>query len=230
MRLGFVTALASEARTLAFSDNGKDLELERDVEIAGVGTKNASQASMRLLERGAEGLISWGTAGALDDQLRPGSVVIYNDVHTITGDVYRCNAEWRAQLFLALSALEPIKGSGFTADRAVANSHEKIAIQNRFGCVALDMESAAVGAQANAENVPFVAVRVIVDPLYFDIPQAAICALSYDGNPRTWPVIRRLTQRPQELPSLLKLVRWYRIALRTLTLAAETLQPNFEAK
>lgn len=230
MRLGFVTALASEARTLAFSDSGKDVEVEHEVEIAGVGIKNASQASMRLVERGAEGLISWGTAGALDNQLRPGSVVIYNNAHTVTGDIYRCNAEWCDQIFLALSALEPIKGSGFTADRAVANSQEKIAIQNRFGCVALDMESAAVGARANAANVPFVAVRVIVDPLYFDIPQAAIRALSDDGNPRRWPVIRRLIQRPQELPALLKLVHWYRIALRNLTLAAETLQPNFETK
>ena len=229
MRLGFVTALGDEARTLPFSDNENALNAGHDIEVAGVGMPNASLACTRLLERGAEGLISWGTAGALDPRLRPGSLVIYEAAHTVAGDTYRCDPNWRAKLVVALGELNPLEAAGFTAEHALASSLEKGAIRERFGCAALDMESAAVGAQASAAGVPFVAVRVIVDPVDFNIPRAALSALTDGGEPRAWPVIRGLMRRPHELPALLKLARWYRISLASLTLAANALQPNFGA-
>ncbi len=227
MRLGFVTALADEARTLQFSDKDNAANARHDIEVAGVGIQNASQAATRLLDRGAEGLVSWGTAGALEPQLRPGTLLIYSAAHDISGSAYICDPTWRDKLSLALGALNPLEATGFTTEQAIASSIEKGAIRQRFGCAAVDMESAAVGAQANAAGAPFVAVRVIVDPANFDIPSSAIGALADNGEPRAWPVIRGLIRRPQELPALLKLARWYRISLTSLSRAANALQPDF---
>jgi adenosylhomocysteine nucleosidase len=227
MQLGFVTALTDEARTLSIPDNENTRKRAHAIEISGVGIDNAARASLRLLEGGAEGLISWGTAGALDPQLLPGSLVIYDATHTISGDAYRCDPAWCAKLFSALSMLNPIEGSGFTSAHAIASTREKGAIRDQFHCAALDMESAAVGARASAAGVPFVAVRAIVDPADFDIPQTAISALAHGGEPRAWPMVRGLLRRPQELPALLKLARWYRLSLANLTLAATALQPDF---
>ncbi len=225
--IGFITALADEARTLKLSGNKNSGNRKHHVEVAGVGVENASQATKRLIDRGVEGLVSWGTAGALDPCLRPGSLVIYNTVHTISGGNYPCDPAWRAELTRALSALNPIDGSGFTSDHTLATAAEKASIGEQFGCVALDMESAAIGSLASDAGVPYVAIRVIVDPIDFDLPQAALDALATEREPRVWPVIRGLIRRPYELPTLLKLAWWYRTALASLSAAANSLRPNF---
>lgn len=229
MRLGFVTALADEARTLRIPNDENVVNPDHYVEVAGVGMENANRASLRLLEHQVEGLISWGTAGALDPNLRPGSLVIYDATYTLSGDRYPCDPTWRARLALALSALNPIERSGFTTEHAIASAIEKDAIREQFDCAALDMESAVVGAHASAAGIPFVAIRVVVDPVEFDVPNAAINALAHGGEPRMWPVVRSLIRQPHELPAMLKLARWYRKSLATLASAAKALQPDFGA-
>lgn len=225
--IGFITALADEARSLNLSDNENSANRGHLVEVAGVGIKNASQATIRLLDRGVEGLVSWGTAGALDPSLRPGSLVIYDTVRTISGSDYPCDPAWRVELIRALGALNPIDGSGFTSEHALATTAEKAKIGEQFDCVALDMESAAVGSHASAAGVPYVAIRVIVDPVDFDLPQAALNGLASRGEPSMWPVIRGLIRRPHELPALLKLARCYQTALANLAMTANSLRPNF---
>ena len=227
MGLGFVTALADEARSLAFPDGDHAFNRGHHVEVAGVGIENATRAACKLLDQGVDGLVSWGTAGALDPRLQPGALVIYDTVRTISGDSYACDPSWRAKLARALSPLNPIDGSGFTSEHALATAVEKTAIREQFDCVALDMESAAVGKHAIAAGIPFAAVRVIVDPVDFDIPRAALAALGPDGEPRAWPVVRSLIRRPHELPALLKLARWYRISIASLAVAARALHPDF---
>jgi adenosylhomocysteine nucleosidase len=228
MRIGFVTALADEARTLAVTDAAGAGAAGHGhlVEIAGIGIENAARASHRLVAQGAEGLISWGTAAALDPRLQPGALIVYEAA--VAPDArHECDKTWRAALARSLSALDPTSETGFTAKRPIAAAIEKAAIRERFDCAVLDMESSAVGECAAAAGIPFVVLRAIVDPMDFDIPHAALRALEHGGKPRAWPVVRGLLRRPRELLALLKLLRCYRLSLARLRLAARALRPNF---
>ena len=225
MRIGFVTALADEARTLPSSrDDGHEEHL---VEIGGIGVDNARQAVQRLLGKGVDGLISWGTAGALDPQHKAGALIIYDGTIGADGTRYECDAVWRTTLERSLRSLNAVVGTGFTAERAATTALAKSAIRERFDCAAVDMESSAVGESAYAAGIPYVALRVVVDPADFDIPRAALSALEHGGQPRALPVVRELMRRPQELPACLILARWYRAALERLRLTAQSLHPAF---
>jgi adenosylhomocysteine nucleosidase len=227
MRIGFVTALADEARTLAFTG---EPEMRHLVDIAGPGMDNAARAADRLLDRGAEGLISWGTAGGLDPRLGSGFVVLYRAVVDATTARYDCDSNWCSMLAQSLSAMNPALETGFSAEHAVATAVEKAALWQQYGCAAIDMESAAVARSARDAGLPFVALRVIVDSADFELPRAALSALSHGGQPRALPVARELLRRPWEIPALLTLAARYRAALARLRLAARLLRPDFGAK
>lgn len=224
MRIGFVTALVEEAQTLALTG---DPEFGHLVEIAGAGVENAVRASHRLIAQGVDGLVSWGTAGALDPCHQPGALVLYEAAVVASGLRRECDKTWSAALMRSLSALDATTEIGFTTPRAVAAAADKAKIRAQFNCAVVDMESAAVGECAAAADIPFVVVRTIVDPSDFDLPRAALRVLEHGGQPRIWPAVRALMRRPQELPALLKLSRWYRLALARLRLAACALHPDF---
>ena len=224
MRIGFITALADEARTLALPGDPTPGHL---VEIAGAGMDNAARAADRLLARGVGGLVSWGTAGGLDPRLEPGFTIIYRAAVDATGARYECDPRWCAMLAQSLSAMDPAIESGFSAEHAVATAIEKAALREQHDCAAIDMESAAIGRRAHAAGLPFAALRVVVDPADFDIPQAALCALEHGGQPHKLAVVRELVRRPREIPALLRLARWYRLSLARLRLAACSLHAGF---
>jgi len=217
--------LADEAQTLPLRRN--DGHAEQLVEIGGIGIDNAGQAAQRLLDKGVDGLISWGTAGALDPQHKPGALIIYDGAVGMDGTRYECDEAWCATLVRSLRPLNAVVGTGFTAEHAASTALAKAAIRERFDCAAIDMESSAIAASAYTAGIPFVALRVIVDPAEFDIPRAALRALEHGGEPRALPVALELMRRPQELPACLKLARWYRAALARLRLAAQALQPAY---
>lgn len=227
MRLGFVTALTDEARTLgaAYDDRASG----HLVEIAGPGVDNAARAARHLVDRDVDGLVSWGTAGALNPDHRPGALIVYDAAVSAAGLRYACDEAWYKALAHSLNALDPTIGTGLTAEHAIAAAVEKAALGERFGCAAIDMESSAVGECAAAAGIPFAALRAVVDPLDFDIPRAALLALEHGGQPRILPVLGALLHRPQATPALLKLARWYRLSLARLRLAAHALEPDFGA-
>lgn len=229
MQLGFVAALTDEARTLEIGRGKGNVARKCLVETTGPGNEPARRAAQTLIERGAQGLVSWGTSGALDPALPPGAIVIYKTALSHDGETYQCEPAWCERLMTVLATLSPTFALGFTAASAVATYSEKAALAKHTGCAALDMESAAVGECAHVAGLPFVAIRVIVDPFNFDIPRAALLALKDGGQPQIWPVVRGVVRHPQELPALLRLAGWYRAALRQLRLAANLLQPSFAA-
>ena len=46
------------------------------ISLSGTGPNNASDAAQKLISHGADRLISWGCAGALSTQLKPGHLII----------------------------------------------------------------------------------------------------------------------------------------------------------
>jgi adenosylhomocysteine nucleosidase len=188
---------------------------------SGAGPEAALRSAQQLLlERGVAGLISWGTAGALAPHLKTGSLVLYGRcVDAASGESFATDPALRAQLYTCLRALHPVSGDGLTSQYPVSDRAHKQALGAEFSCVAVDMESAAIAALAHAHQVPFIAIRAIVDPAHCTLPRSALAALE-DPTHAVTRVMRALIRRPWELGALLKLAWWYGRALRQLRAAA----------
>ena len=227
MRIGFVVALNDEARTLHVAPRKHTGVPSRIVKISGPGPANATAAAGSLIDQNVDALVSWGTCGALDVGLQPGAVIIYESIVHEDGSRYVCDKPWSDRLKQDLASLKPHGLNAYCTASAIATWAEKKHIVEQTACSVVDMESAAVAACANIAQLPFVALRVVVDPAMFNIPSCALKALAHGDQPRAMPVIKGVLRRPQELPALLKLARWYRESLDMLRLCTLALEPGF---
>jgi hypothetical protein len=83
---------------------------------------------------------------------------------------------------------------------------EKRTIHERFGAGAADMESAAVARVAVENDIPWIAVRVVVDAADQELPAAILTATGDDGRLRAGSVVG-LILRPQLWRPLIALGR-----------------------
>jgi adenosylhomocysteine nucleosidase len=156
----------------------------------------------RAIASGASGIVSFGTAGGLTPPLAPGDWVV---AEAIVTDAQRWPADpvWSAKLLARLphATRGPIAG----VDLPVAGAAAKLALHDRTGAVAVDMESHIVARVASAHGLPFVACRVIIDPANLTLPPAALVAMRGDGGVNLPAVLGSLARRPSQLPLLLRL-------------------------
>ncbi|MFQ5936218.1 MAG: purine phosphorylase [Acidiferrobacterales bacterium] len=228
-------ALAPEARCLLHrrvkpgarvAINGRDW-----VQLSGIGPRRAARAAQSLLSAGATALLSWGTAGALAPQLQPGSLVLPQTVMTPGGDLFPVHAHWHAFMAGRLkgqltSNHEPLLES----PAVVAEPAEKAQLFQRWGAVAVDMESAAVAAVAAQAEVPYLVIRAVSDSAASGIPADVINAIDANGRWRVPALTSALLKRPQLLVDCVRLRRDFRVACRTLRCVAAVAGPDLGAR
>jgi adenosylhomocysteine nucleosidase len=226
--VGLVAALAAEARTLgpAVRREAGRVTLSDGtlVAVSGIGPDAAARAARSLIEAGAEGLVSWGMAGALDPALAAGTVCLPGEVIDAHGARFTTAARWREPVAAALasSAQWPVAaGPLLTNNAPIATVAAKQAAFRATGAVAVDMESAAVAQLAALHALPFIAVRVIVDTAGDRVPPA-VEAASRAGRLRTSRLVWGLLLAPAELGPLIRLGSRYRMAIATLGSVART--------
>lgn len=225
--IGIVVALPEEAVSLTSQKlvQGECFELSRKVLIvySGAGALNAANAAKLLIGKGVMGLVSWGCAAALAENLRPGDLVVPDRIISEQQD-YFSDKQWRLHLENLLFAELPLK-SGALADssRIVAASADKLSINRQTGAIALDMESAAVFRIATQAGLPCLAIRAVADPAAMDLPQAVVQALNAQGRVELVKLLRFLLAHPWEAPALVKLGLHFNAALKTLKIAAKRL-------
>jgi len=223
--VGVVAALASEARALGPSmPRGGDPPLSELallgegslLALSGIGRAAASAAAQALVDAGVSALMSFGMAGGLDPELKPGSVVIPCEVLSSDGARYAASRVWREQVAAAISPLCAVtEGNLLTSSHAIETPADKVAAFRDTGAAAVDMESAAVAEIAAKHNLPFIAVRAIVDTAADTLPRAVIAA-SRVGRVRFARLIGGLILAPREIVGLIRLAQRYRIAMRSL--------------
>jgi adenosylhomocysteine nucleosidase len=225
--VGVVAALASEARALGPSmPRGgvpplSELALLGEgslLALSGIGRVAAAAAALALVDAGVSALMTFGMAGGLDPALEPGSVVIPREVLAADGARYIACQAWREQVAAAISPLCAVTdGNLLSSDHALETPADKAAAFRNSGAFAVDMESAAVAEVAAKHNLPFIAVRVIVDTAADALPRAVVAA-SRAGRVQFARLIGGLILAPQEIMSLMRLAQRYRIAMHSLRL------------
>jgi adenosylhomocysteine nucleosidase len=157
---------------------------------AGIGENAARKATESILTfRAPQVILSVGLAGALDETLSVGTLVVPTKV-------------LRQQSGRAFT-IEGGEGTLLTATDIV-NPDEKRKLAKQFGAQAIDMEAAAVAEVAQERGVRFVAVKAISDDLDFPMPplgrfidsgghfHAARFAAHAAIRPSMWPVLSQL--------------------------------------
>jgi len=151
--------------------------------------------------QGCCGIVSFGVAGGLAPDLRPGTCVVgsavLSDALSIPTD-----GDWSQKLLQALP--QAVHGPILGVAAPVARPEAKRALYATTGAIAVDMESHVVARTSAEYGLPMVAVRVITDPALRALPQSAIAAIRANGTTDIPALIRSVLKRPSELPALMR--------------------------
>ena len=166
-------------------------------------------------------LISIGFSGGTAKALRPGELVLCRKVRLAgMGDGPRemtCHAGLLEAARRAAGATPTrwSEGDGLTADHVASSAREKEELGRSYEVHAVDMESFWVGMAASERNVPFLAVRAILDPQAESVPDLNPF-ITADGRLRGGHAARHFALRPQSWPGFLRMGLGARRASRSL--------------
>ena len=200
----------------------------------GTGRERAEAAAMLVLESYPVAcIVSFGFAGALDPDLKAGSVVICESVHC--GSDAHPNHEIRSTDWLAALAARELEGKPFgcrlgadvTVDRLIVEPREKRELRSAFGALAVDMESYWVGRAAAACDIPFLAIRAISDGADQQLPPLE-ALLDHRGELLWRESVTYLMSHPAELAKLRCIHANTRLAARSLALSLRGLLPRLQ--
>ena len=216
-RIAVVTGLAAEAKLIekAHTRAKRPIPL---LACAGASAERAQAHAARLIAQGAEVVISFGLCGGLDPDLRPGDLLLADDIAPGTGEPIAVSTPLRARLHARLgeAGLTVAGGTLLGSDTPVATADEKHALFGKTGARAVDMESHGVAAATQAAGAQILVVRAVADPAERNVPKAALNAVGADGRLRLFRAIATMYVRPWEGPAMIRLAYEARLGFDTL--------------
>lgn len=204
-----VTGLYSEARIAA----GAGMTV-----ICSSSDPDQLRAQLGAFDHGSvRGIISFGIAGGLDPSLRPGDLVVANEVMT-------ADTRWATAAALSENLVERtnigrrkiVGGTIVGAEEIILHPRDKISLHKETGATAVDMESHIAAAYAASVGLPFAALRVINDPASRSLPAIALNALKPNGDICPRKVLRGVARKPTVIPSLMRTAHDFNQAIATL--------------
>jgi hopanoid-associated phosphorylase len=170
-------------------------------------------------------VLSFGIAGALDPDLRPGDLIAATRIRGAAG-AWPADMAWAARLARATAArLGVVAG----ANAAAADAGAKKALREMTGALAVDMESQVAAAFAARRALPFAALRAIADTAEEALPKAALVGLTKDGRPAPFRVLLALARKPADLRPLRVVAARSRTALQALGHGVHLLRGNLRS-
>ena len=172
------------------------------VTVIGRGGAGGMLASVeKAIRQGCKGIISFGIAGALVPQLKPGSWVVASSVIDVNGEHLPACPNWAARMIQSLPGAmhAPILGS----EGPVAHPAVKRLLHKKTGAAIVDMESHLAARLAAQHGIAFAALRVVCDPSHRALPTAALAGMRPDGTTDGFAVVRGIVGRPSVLPGVM---------------------------
>jgi adenosylhomocysteine nucleosidase len=213
-RLGVIVSLQTEADCLRrCPGDGSPL-----IFVSGGSALRARAGAEGLRDHGAIALVSFGMAVGLAPVLRPGDVVLADNVVLPGGRSVATDPSWRG------AVLQRFVGSGVNvrvariagSDELPASAGAKRRMFQTTFAAALDTDSHAVAEVAAAAGLPLLVVRAVSEPAEEMRPAVAVTANDADGHPRGLAVVGHLAMRPWEIPAAWRFSRNGRLALDAL--------------
>jgi len=225
---GILVALPEELRTLTKTKikQGECVTVAKNtiITLSGSGPENARIAAQLLIDQDAKQLISWGCAGALAPHLKSGDLVIPESIRTQDNNLITTHTQWSKKIIANLaSSIKYYTGTLLESDSVVALADTKNELHQSTHALAVDMESGAVACLAQQAQIPFIALRSIVDPANLDLPQAINHAMTEYGLVSIPKLLLYLCAHPNEIPRLIKLGLNFNAANKTLKQLAHQL-------
>jgi hopanoid-associated phosphorylase len=179
------------------------------VTVAGGGDPEKLRGDLALAAEGADGIISFGMAGALDPALRIGDWVLGERV----GD-QGCDPRWIAALRerLPQARVGPVHADG----QLIAEAAEKLNLYGTSGCAAADMESHLAASAAAEAGLPFAILRCVSDEAGASLPPAVAVAMKPGGGVALGAVLGSILGNPQQLPRLIRTIGGFNRAFGAL--------------
>ncbi|WP_375395765.1 phosphorylase [uncultured Sphingomonas sp.] len=192
------------------------------VPVAGGGDPVGLRTRLERAAAGATGIVSFGMTGALADGLAIGDWVVAD---RLWGAIeLGCDPAWATAL---ANALPSARIGGFYADgRMIDTVAEKLALGERHGALAVDMESHIAGAVAAERGLPFAIVRCVSDGARHLLPHAITVSMRPDGGVDGKAMLRSLAARPGQMADIARTTAGFAKAMRELKRGAIRIGPR----
>lgn len=176
-------------------------------EVAVTATGDGAAAGRRglaaLLDRfPVQRLLLLGVGGGLSPELEEGALVAGRTVRFPTGEVPPPDRDWLGRTAGCGAAL---LGTVVTAERILGGPGEKTELWRRLatgGPATVDLESAHWALEAARREVPYLAVRAVLDPAAEELPLDFETCRGADGRVRTGRVLLAALVRPGRFAAL----------------------------
>ncbi len=218
-RIGIITGLKSEEAAFAALMGSSDAPYVR---LSGARPARARAGTEALIGLGVDGILSFGSAGAVLPAHRPGDLLVGTSVLDDDGTRYPADDGWSGRI-VSMTGASPVNIAGLDY---IANADDKARFAGQ-GIAAIDMESHWAAKLAGEAGIPFAVLRAVVDPDGFDIPGYALDAVRPDGSISLLPVVAGLVTQPWTIGRLLDLNSYNKQAMESLSGAARVLGPGF---
>lgn len=183
-----------------------------------------SRSLQAAVRRGCRSLISFGVAGGLAPDLRPGDCIVASAI-VDSHQLRPTDPAWSRKLSEMVPGARYAPIAGVNAILSSPSAKRNLFLQT--GAAAVDMESHLVGRLAAVQGLTFATLRVIIDPADRVVPAAAQVAMSRSGGTNLMLMLCELIRRPSQLVALLRIVRDAYVAHCALLRLRRLLGPGF---
>ena len=192
--------------------------------VSGMGEENALAAAQILIKKDVRALVSWGTAGALTENIYAGDLLLADGVISNDENKYSFDTEWNKRIAneLCNTSLKIRNGMIAHAQQVLATAEDKKNLHSKTNALAVDLESFAIAQLANETTIPCISVRAIVDEASQCIPEAVIKNTDIFGRPALFPLFSSVIRRPGLVAELIKLGKGMSAATKTLSTVAKS--------
>jgi hopanoid-associated phosphorylase len=183
-----------------------------------------SETLQLAFDAGCRSIISFGVAGGLAPDLRPGDWIVASEV--LDAQTTRpTHSIWSRNLLETIPEVRygPVIG----VPAPISDPCAKRELHARTGAIAVDMESHIVAQFAAAHGMSFAVARVIVDPAHRRVPDAALIALRPGGGTNLTAILREVLTKPAQVFPLLRIAGDAYAARSALLRLRRLLGPGF---
>lgn len=171
-------------------------------------------------------VVSTGFAAGLQPRLRPGALLVPESV--IGGDTRATplSSYWHGRIRRALDDhFDLVTGPLLHVTEIMSEPHAKDAAYRKYRAAGADMESLRIAEYCAERNLPFAALRVVLDPANAAMPESVVAVTDKGQPPRLLPLLLQLFRRPGDWSAFASMLGYTASARKSLRRAIELAAP-----